>query len=397
MPIAARGANLGAVKLVESVRARIGTVDPFRFDVGLAVVCAVASAIELSSVDPDGGSRPVTITAGLIASASLAFRRRDPLLAAALYGVPALIQAFLDGYLTSNSTVPFVAVILLFYSIGRYAPPRRLAPAGIFLAAAMMVTLLVEGGLEPEDSFWALFIFGLPTLAGRALRSRVLLQAELREKAERAELERAARARGAVEEERGRIATELQALVANGLSAMVVQAETVPRTIDSGDLVRAGAALAAVEETGRDALTEMRRLLGVLRRDDDGLALAPQPGLPRVFALIERIRAHGMPVELDISGDRRRLSPGIDLTAYRVLEDSLETAADQGATAAEVKIRFTADELKLQVTDDRDGDISDRLPGLRERVGLYGGHLGAERRDDGAFRLRLTLPIEVAS
>jgi glucose-6-phosphate-specific signal transduction histidine kinase len=116
-----------------------------------------------------------------------------------------------------------------------------------------------------------------------------------------------------------------------------------------------------------------------------------------VFALIERVREHGRPVELNISGDRRRLSPGIDLTAYRVLEDSLETAADQGATAAEVKIRFTADELKLQVADDRDGDISDRLPGLRERVGLYGGHLGAERLEDGDFRLRLTLPIEVAS
>ena len=397
MPIRARGAKLGAVKLVESVRARIRAVDPFRVDIGLAVACAIASAIELATLDHHGGSRPITIAAGVIASASLAFRRRDPLLAAALYGVPALVQAPLDGFLTSDSTVPFVAVILLFYSIGRYAPPKRFAPAAILLAAAMMVTLLVEGGLEPEDSFWALFIFGLPTLAGRALRSRVLLQSELREKAERAELERAARARGAVEDERSRIAAELQALVANGLSAMVVQAETVPRTIESGDLVRAGAALAAVEETGRDALREMRRLLGVLRRDGEGLALAPQPGLPRVFALVERIRDGGLPVELDIGAEPRRLSPGIDLTAYRVLEDSLETAADHGATAAEVKISWTADEVRVQVTDDRDGDLSDRLPGLRERVGLYGGHLKAEHREDGAFRVRLTLPTEVTS
>ena len=397
MPIRASGAKLGAVKLLESVRARVREVDPFRVDIGLAVVCAIASAIELATLDHDGGSRPVTIAAGVIASASLAFRRRDPLLAAALYAAPALIQAPLDGFLTSDSTVPFVAVILLFYSIGRYAPPKRFAPAAILLAAAMMVTLLVEGGLEPEDSFWALFIFGLPTLAGRAVRSRVLLHTELREKAERAERERAERAHGAVEDERSRIAAELQTLVANGLSAMVVQAETVPRTIDSGDLVRAGAALSAVEETGRDALTEMRRLLGVLRRDGDGLALAPQPGLPRVFALVERIRERGLPVELDVGAERRRLSPGIDLTAYRVLEDSLETAAEQGATSAEVQISWTADELWLQVTDDRDGDLSDRLPGLRERVGLYGGHLRAEHREDGTFRLRLTLPIEVAS
>jgi signal transduction histidine kinase len=397
MPTAACGAKLGDVKVVESVRARIRALDPFRVDIGLAAVCAVASAIELPSLNPHGHSRPVTIVAGLIASAAIAFRRRDPLLAAVIFSVPALSQAFFDGYMTTDSTVPFVAVIFLFYSIGRYAAPRRFPAATALLAAAMMATLLVEGGLEPEDSFWALFLFGLPTLAGRALRSRVLLQAELREKAELAERERIERARGAVEDERGRIAAELQALVANGLSAMVVQAETVPRTVDSGDLVRAGAALAAVEETGRDALIEMRRLLGVLRRDDDGLALAPQPGLPRVFALVERIREHGLPVELDISGDRRRLSPGIDLTAYRVLEDALETASAQGAAAAEVLIRFTADELRLQVTDDRVGDLSDRLPGLRERVGLYGGHLRAERPDEGGFRLRLNLPIEVAS
>jgi len=395
--MAAPRAKLGAVKLVESVRARIRTIDPFRVDIGLAVVCAVAMAIELPSLTADGHNRPITIAAGMIASAALAFRRRDPLLAAAIFSVPTLIQAVFDGYLTSDSTVPFVAVILLFYSIGRYAPPKRFPAAALLLTAVMMTALLLEGGLVPEDSFWALFIFGLPTLAGRGLRSRVLLQAELREKAERAELERAERARGAVEDERSRIAAELQALVANGLSAMVVQAETVPRTVDSGDLVGAGTALAAIEETGRDALTEMRRLLGVLRRDGDGLALAPQPGLPRVFALVDRIRDHGLPVQINISGDRRRLSPGIDLTAYRVLEDSLETAADQGASAAEVKIRFTADELKLQVTDDRDGDISERLPGLRERVGLYSGHIGAERREDGDFRLRLTLPIEAAS
>jgi signal transduction histidine kinase len=309
MPIPAREAKLGQVKLMESVRARIRAVDPFKLDLAVAALFVVGTAIDLATIDADG-NRAVTIAAGVVSVAGVAFRRRDPLLAAVIFSVPALIQAFFDGFYTSDTTAPFVAVILLFYSIGRYAEPRRFAPAAALLAAAMLLTLLVEGGLEIEDSFWALFLFGLPTLAGRALRSRMLLQAELREKAERAELERAERSRRAVEDERVRIAAELQALVANGLSAMVVQAETVPRTIDSGDLVRANAALAAVEETGRDALTEMRRLLGVLRRDGDGLALAPQPGLPRVFALVQRIRDHGLPVELSVSGDRRRLSPG---------------------------------------------------------------------------------------
>jgi signal transduction histidine kinase len=393
MPTAAGRAKLGLVKMLESVRARFGAVDPFRVDIAIAALFVVASTIELSFLDSEGHDRAITIAAGVIAASALAFRRRDPLLAAAIFVVPALIQAVLDGFLTSNSTAPFVAVILLFYSIGRYAPANRFRAAAAVLAVGMMATLLVEGGLEIEDSFWALFLFGLPTLAGRALRSRVLLQAELREKAERAELERVERARGAVEDERGRIAGELQTLVANGLSAMVVQAETVPRTIDSGDLVRAGAALAAVEETGRDALTEMRRLLGVLRRDGDGLELAPQPGLGRLEALVERSRDSGLEVSLRVEGARRPLTTGVDLTAYRVVEDALDAATERGAASAEVLLRYEAAELKLEVSDDREGGGSERLPGLSDRVGLYGGHLRAERLED-CFRLRARLPLE---
>ncbi len=269
-------------------------MDPFRADVMLAAVFVVAGAIELSLIDPlplareepvngDGYDRALTIAAGVVALSALAFRRREPLVAALIFAIPAVIQAFFDGYLTTSSTTPFVAVMLLLYSAGRYAPGRRFPAATALVAGAMTITLLVEAGLDPAEIFWAVFLFGLPVLAGRALRSRALLQAELRDKAERAERERAERGRGAVEEERMRIAGELQALVANGLSAMVVQAETVPRALADADPARAGAALEAVEETGRDALTEMRRLLGVLRREGDDAKLAPQPGLPRVL------------------------------------------------------------------------------------------------------------------
>ena len=130
---------------------------------------------------------------------------------------------------------------------------------------------------SPDDLLWFFLLFGLPVVAGRALRSRVLLQRELREKAYRIEAERASLARRAIEEERDRIASELQAVVANGVSAMVIQAEAVPRLLEADDTASAELALAAVEETGRDALGEMRRLLGVLRREDEGLALAPSP------------------------------------------------------------------------------------------------------------------------
>ena len=396
MPLECRGSNLGAVRTLESARARIRAVDPYRIDLAVAGLFIVWTAVELVNIDSEGGNRAVTIACGLVAMSALAFRRRDPLLAAAIFSVPALTQAALDGFLTSDTTAPFVAVILLFYSIGRYAPPRRFPAAAVLLSAGMMGTLLIEGGLEIEDSFWALFLFGLPTLAGRGLRSRVLLQAELREKAERAERDRAERARGAVEDERVRIATELQALVANGLSAMVVQAGAVPRTIDAGDLAGASTALAAVEETGRDALTEMRRLLGVLRRDDDGVELSPQPGLGRLEALVERSRERGLAVTLRVEGRRRPLTTGVDLTAYRVVEDALDAATARGAGSAEVLLRYDTHELKLQVSDDRDGGGSERLAGLSDRVGLYGGHLRVERLDEG-FRLRARLPLEIES
>ena len=119
MSIHARGVTLGAVRWLESGRERVRAVDPFRVDLAIAALFVVATAIELSLLDSEGHSRPITIAAGVVAVSGVAFRRRDPLLAAAIWSVPALLQAFLDGYLTSDSTVPFVAVILLFYSIGR--------------------------------------------------------------------------------------------------------------------------------------------------------------------------------------------------------------------------------------------------------------------------------------
>ena len=197
-----------------------------------------------------------------------------------IFAVPTVLQAFLDGFLTKNSTTPFVGLLFLLYSIGRYAEPLRLRNALLVLVPSLFLTLTVEVGFEgPADLVWLTFLFGLPVLAGRALRSRTLLQAELREKAEQAERDRADRAELAVQDERVRIASELQELVANGLSTMVVQAGAVPRAVESGDTARAGTALAAVETTGREALTEMRTLLGVLRREGDAAKLAPQPGL----------------------------------------------------------------------------------------------------------------------
>jgi signal transduction histidine kinase len=398
MPIHARADTLGDVQAVESARNRLRAVDPFRVDVAIAVAFIVVSVVEFAHLDPEGHNRGVTIAASVVALSGLAFRRRDALVAAVIFATPAALQAFLDGYMTTNSTTPFVALLFLLYSIGRYAEPRRLRTALILLVSAMVLTLSVEVGWEgPADLVWIVFLFGLPVVAGRALRSRVMLQAELRAKAEEAERDRVERAELAVEEERVRIASELQELVANGLSAMVVQAQAVPRAVEAGDTARAGTALAAVETTGREALTEMRTLLGVLRRGGDAAKLAPQPGLGRLEALAERSRERGLAVRLDLHGWRRALPAGVDLTAYRVIEDALDAARENDAREAEVIVRYRPRELQLQVTDDRSDGDSGQLAGLRERVGLYGGHLRAERVEAGRFRVRATLPLEEES
>ena len=278
MPIRTCADTLGDVKTLDSVRARMRAVDPFRADMLLAALFVAATVLDLALIQKGGQDRGLTIVAGAVSVSGIAFRRRDPLLAGVITVVPGVIQALLGGYLTSDTTVPFVALILLFYSVGRYASGRRFWLAFTVTLVGTLATLGIESGLSADDALWAGLMFGLPAVAGHALRSRALLQAELREKAADAEAKRVERALGAIEEERARIASELQAIVANGVSAMVVQAETVPRALAVGDSAGAGVALAAVEETGRDALTEMRRLLGVLRRDGEGLSWRRSPG-----------------------------------------------------------------------------------------------------------------------
>jgi signal transduction histidine kinase len=173
---------------------------------------------------------------------------------------------------------------------------------------------------------------------------------------------------------------------------MVVQASGARRLAER-DPERAGEAFLAVETSGREALTEIRRLLGVLRRDDEELALAPQPSLRHVSSLVKRLEAAGLPVEVGIEGEQRDLPIGIDLTAYRVVQEALGGALEHGhAGRAEVKLRYGADHVELVVADD--GEAPDRpLLGIRERVTLSGGQLRAGARRDGGHVVRARLPL----
>jgi signal transduction histidine kinase len=387
---------LELVTWLRTLRARVAATDPLRKDVAIALAFAVAGTVETVLMDAHGESRLLTAVLGLALYAPVALRRRAPAAAVLGFSFVSVLQGVVgDNFLFDQTNAPFVAALFLVYSSGRHLEGPLFWPLMAVMLVALTAGLLMsEEGFGIADIGWMFFTFGLPLLAGRAVRSRLLLQRELREKAERSEAERLERARRATEEERDRIASELQAVVANGVSAMVVQAEAVPRVLAAGDTARASESLALIEETGRDALMEMRRLLGVLRREGEQAALAPQPGLGRLEALVERRRERGLDIELRVEGDRRELPPGVDLTAYRVVEDALDAAVEQRAGRALVLVRYGGDEVELEVRDDRTGGASHRLPGLRDRVGLYGGHLSAGREDGAGFRLRARLPVE---
>jgi signal transduction histidine kinase len=377
------------------LRMRLRAIEPRTADWIVGGLFALAAVIEASLSD-SVADHPVAsaIIGALAVGPSVALRRTHPL-AASLVFVTVLAGSDLLGPSVGDEiATPFLAALVLFYAIGRYTHGRRFW-ACVGAMATGLATILIADASAIGDFLYVLVLASMPALAGRAVRSRVLLQRELRVKALRLEAEREERALRAVDDERGRIAEELQTVVANGLSAMVVQAGAVPRVLAAGDTAAAQQSFLVIEETGRDALAEMRRLLGVLRREEDERELAPQPGLGRVDALIERMREAGLEVEVSVFGDRESLPTGIDLTAYRVVQQALEGAQEAGAHSAALTVRRGARDLEIDLTDDRppgaDGEASSEM---RERVRLYGGRLHVGEADGDRRRLSVTLPLE---
>src|SRR5918996_1057427 len=200
MPEHLRGGTLIPVNRLRTIHARVQAMDPFHADIALAAAFVVASVIETFSVPSRGDDLAVTLVAAIVAQTGLAWRRRDPLLAAVVFAVPTALQAVAEGFLTQDTTVQFLAAMLLLYSIGRYADGRTFRIAVPIVIAGSGAALMIESGLErSEYFFWFLCLFSLPALVGRALRNRAHLQSELREKTELIERQRADRARSVVE------------------------------------------------------------------------------------------------------------------------------------------------------------------------------------------------------
>lgn len=369
----------------------------------LIVVAAIFGSVEVAlapwAEEHETGPLWVDVLAMLAITLPLLARRRFPFASPLAVVLAVAATSFADERLIPVAFIPFVAVLAACFLFGM-SRDRRQAVAGLALAIGMVAVVVSN---DPGGSFdevaWIGFMLSAVWAGGFALGGKLRQAQEAEERAARAEREREERARGAVAEERARIARELHDVVGHSVSVMTVQASAVRRLLRP-DQEREREALLVVEQTGREALAEMRRMVGVLRRPEEAPALAPQPSLEHLEKLIEQVEEAGLPVELRVEGEPIELPAGVDLTAYRLVQEGLTNALKHaGAARAEVLVRYGDAEVEVVVSDDGrgqgDGDGGGHgLLGMRERVAVYGGELHAGPRLEGGYALRARLPVE---
>jgi signal transduction histidine kinase len=363
-------------------------------DRAAALVLLIAGEIELLVQYPgDDSPLPHALVAG-IAYGSLAWRRRWPLAVGTLVlGCWVFMNVVLGD--VKPLQIPLIATLFATYAMGAYTTGRA-AVAAPFIVVVGMVALVTS----IDDSVFTDYVF--PTafaliawLTGRGLRTRVRLTEELHEAAVRAQEAREQEAAHAAAEERRRIAREMHDVVAHSVSVMVVQAGGARRILER-DPERAVEAAARIEEVGRAALAEMRRLLGVMHHADER---APQPTMRELEALVERSRAAGLPVALTVEGEPRSLPAGKDLAAYRVVQEALTNAIKHaGAAPTSVTVRWEPERLELEIIDRGAAGVNGSagghgLIGMEERMRLYDGELRAEPRSGGGFEVVARLPL----
>ncbi len=369
----------------------------------LALVVLVAAEVEawLAVSEKDPGTR---ILAALLAAAvccPLLLARRMPL--AALLAV--LVAAALDSRFGASLGMTWVVVLVATFGLGAWAGGRAAVVGVVTLAVAVLAIDVprLQAGAAVGDVVpgWLILasVFGL----GRWIRARRRDQADLVARTAALERAREEETRAAAAHERARIARELHDLVGHGLAVIVLQAQAADRTL-STDPESARRAVGAVVTAGRDALAELRRLLDVLATGD-GDATAPLRGLADLEALAAQVRDAGLAVHVSVSGSPRPLSPGLDLSAYRIVQEALtNTLRHAGRATADVRVHYRADALEVEVLDDGSaghvdgvgppGRVGHGLIGMRERTALYGGTLEAGRRSRGGFAVRAVFPVE---
>ena len=367
-------------------------LDPLMVDRVLAVVLTVTAQLQVWLGNGSGAdhNRTVAAVVSLFATSAVAVRRRWPFqvgvsvswafsLQLAFWGDPQIISAS-------------IAYFCALYALTVWTSRERFLLGVALVLASFPVTVVGPKGVPLHGAV----PFAVVTLVAMLLVRRVLGDRERR--VELAERERDLAAREAVVEERARIARELHDAIAHDVSMMVVQAGAERRVLDAGRDSTAEV-LGTIEQIGRGALTEMRRLVGMLRSEERD-PLAPQPGLADLQTLAEQVTEAGLPVDLRVEGEPRELPVGIELSAYRIVQEALTNALKHAGDArATVCVRYGADSLELEIVDDGAGAEAavvsggHGLVGMRERVALYGGRFDAGHDPSGGFAIHVLLPV----
>jgi signal transduction histidine kinase len=374
-------------------------LDGIILDALLTVAASVTAVLSVFSQDVEAGYDEPTVLAGFLAVAAalpLLGRRRYPL-TALVVSCAVLTLHLIIGY--PEGALPII-VLILTYSVGSWCPTNR-AVIGLGVIYAVLLVLMITDtpGLEAADAIGNVGFFTCAWVIGLVVRSRrAETQARLAEAEERAEVQRQEAAR-AVAEERLRIAQELHDVVAHSMSVIAVQAGVGAHVLDSQP-EEARRSLEAISQTSRSTLAEMRRLLGVLRGEDGERAHAPAPGLDDLETLAGEVRVTGVDVTVEVTGDRTCVPPGVDLSAYRVVQEALTNVikhAGQGASAR-VTVDYAPDGLCIEVADDGRGAAAvatnggHGLLGMRERVAVWGGELTVGPRAGGGYRVAAHIP-----
>ena len=368
-------------------------------DAVVVVLLALSAQVQIWSQDASSWQSGPAANAALAAIGTLPLlvRRRHPLLALSVIVVAGWLQYELDAGLGQT----FFAMVIALYSLDAHGSRRdALLGLGVVAAAILATDVPRLANGEPWDEVVpAWFVLAGIWGFGRWMRWRRKEMRQLHEHATVLERTRDEDARTAVAAERARIARELHDLVAHSMVVIVIQSQAAQRVLRD-DPAAADRALRSIESTGRQGMAEMRRLLDVLVGSDDDVPHAPQPSLRHVDALVDQVRAAGLPVDLRVEGTPRELPPGVDLSAYRIVQEALtNTIRHAGPARATVRLRYHHGGVEVEVTDDgaRVGDGSPPgrgLIGMRERVALYGVTLDAGPAEGGGYRVRADLPVD---
>jgi signal transduction histidine kinase len=367
---------------------------------GLAVT--LLYAVEILARE---GARPSLLLAvAAVGGVGLSLRRRSPLVgfllaAASILGITQIAPGF-----DNDSLALVVTFFVSLYSLGRHTSgmERWLGAAGVL---AFIVTFLLSetgnGSIDSGDVGFATFFVGTPWAAGLVIRLRREREHILSAENRRLELEQEERARAAVAAERARIARELHDVVSHAIAVTVLQARGGKKMIGIDD-DEARRALEAIEHTNTQALSDMRRLLSLLRDTEDGAPLGPQPSLGHLESLVEQVRSSGVPVELMVSGHHDAVPPGVDLSAYRIIQEALTNTLKHGGPGAQARVEvvYGDDGLEISVVDDGRSGVNGRghgLVGIRERVAVVGGDVDAGPVESGGFAVRARLPYAVVT